>query len=73
MQRTATIYLQFEKGRYSSEMKVVNTTQRKPKKILRPTVAINVSLPDSAFEPFSVVTIDVPEGAVIEPTVEVQG
>ena len=52
--RTATTYLQIQKGRYTYEAKVVNATQRKPS-VLAPDcilVKIKVRVPAAAFDPF---------------------
>lgn len=68
--REATVFITFERGRYSSEMKVTNIRQKKPKIINQPTVQVTLRLPDAVFEPFAVVKVEVPEGAIIAPSAE---
>ena len=61
--RSTEVFLQFEKGRYPFDMKLVNATAKKP---TRPksgavVVKLNVHIPVSAFEPLSpeaIVTIE---------------
>lgn len=71
--RSTEVFLQFEKGRYTNDMRLVNATSKKPTKPKPGAVVVklDVRIPRSAFEPLTPEAIVVVEEAISRQVVQV--
>jgi hypothetical protein len=71
VKRKTDVYLQFAPGRYSTDLRLVGATSKKPAKPKGGAVVVklNVTLPDGVFDPFTpAASIEIPDHHV-EPVV----